>query len=78
MNKIVREHYPAERLPDDLRDNIPAGADVRITIEVLPTKMSPEELLALLASYSLQSLQDGGRSTDAVAEVRSLRDEWDD
>lgn len=76
MNRIVKDHYPAERLPDDLRADLPEGADVRITIEVLPAKMSPEELLAHFASIARDASPTN--TNDAVARVRELRDEWDD
>jgi len=76
MTKIVKDHYPAERLPDDLKADLPKGADVRITIEVLPPKMSPEELLALLGSIARDASPTS--PNDAVARVRELRDEWDD
>jgi hypothetical protein len=32
MNKIVREHYPVEKLPDDLRAGILPGERVTVTI----------------------------------------------
>jgi hypothetical protein len=34
MNKIVREHYPVENLPEDLREGLQAGATVRVVLEV--------------------------------------------
>jgi hypothetical protein len=34
MNEIVRKHYPASRLPADLREGIPEGAEVDLTITV--------------------------------------------
>ncbi len=33
MNKIVREHYPASRLPEDLKVGLSEGAMVRVVIE---------------------------------------------
>ena len=78
MNRIVKDHYPAERLPDDLRADLPKGADVRITIEVLRAPLSREEMLAALEAFRAQVLKTGGHSIDAVARVRELRDEWDD
>jgi hypothetical protein len=33
MNKIVRRHYPAENLPEDLRRDLAGARDVMITIE---------------------------------------------
>jgi len=32
MNTIVKKHYPADRLPDDLRDGLRKGARVQISI----------------------------------------------
>lgn len=77
MNRIVKDHYPAERLPDDLRDNIPVGADIRITIEVLRAPLSREQMLSALDTFRAEVLKTGAHSTDAVARVRELRDEWD-
>ncbi|MGN6103026.1 MAG: hypothetical protein ACTHOR_17950 [Devosia sp.] len=34
MNTIVRKHYPVERLPADLREGLPAGADVTVMVEL--------------------------------------------
>ncbi len=34
MNKIVKEHYPVERLPEDLRAGFSPGSLVRVTILV--------------------------------------------
>jgi hypothetical protein len=34
MNKIVREHYPVENLPEDLRVGFAAGSFVRVTLVV--------------------------------------------
>ena len=33
MNKIVREHYPASKLPEDLRRGLSPDATVKIVIE---------------------------------------------
>jgi hypothetical protein len=43
MNKIVREHYPVERLPDDLRAGmIPGG---RVTVTIVSEETAPTNLL---------------------------------
>lgn len=34
MNVIVRKHYPAGRLPADLRADIPEGSEVDVTISL--------------------------------------------
>ena len=32
MNRIVREHYPASKLPNDLREGIDPGSNVTVTV----------------------------------------------
>ncbi len=32
MNRIVKEHYPVEKLPEDLRAGLGAATHVRITV----------------------------------------------
>jgi hypothetical protein len=38
MNVIIRKHYPASRLPDDLREGLPADGTVDIRIVGEPQK----------------------------------------
>jgi hypothetical protein len=80
MNKIVREHYPAAKLPDALRDEIGAEKRVRITIEVESSGSVSEaadarddwfskyEHIRRATFHSLEEVND---------HVRALRDEWD-
>jgi hypothetical protein len=71
MNKIVREHYPASELPENLRVGI--APDARVTVEV--TVEPPGAGLsfrALFDSLKEQRITEG----DPVARVRELRDEW--
>ena len=37
MNKVVREHYPAAKLPEELREGIDPKANVTITVEIEET-----------------------------------------
>jgi hypothetical protein len=85
MNKIVREHYPVEKLPEDLRDAFPS--DALVTVQVVqedelvfgasPKPMSAKQLAELIRQRH-EGKTDPGRSIeDIVAEVRTLRDEWD-
>jgi hypothetical protein len=49
MNKVIREHYPASKLPDDLREGIDPLKDVTVTVveEERPERvMSFEEIFA--------------------------------
>lgn len=77
MNKIVLEHYPASKLPDELRGQISRGALVRIVIEEDERKpMTHDEFIESLAEARKHAK--GVTLEEAVARVRELRDEWDD
>lgn len=90
MNRIVRENYPVEKLPEDLREGLPEGSTVTVTVEEGQEKPSLEELHALVVDIlnnprqmTLKELRDmvGPRnvtSEEAVSRIRALRDEWDD
>lgn len=86
MNKIVREHYPVEKLPEDLRVHFPNA--VSVTVEVAEENvvlqapasrpLSVQEAAELIRGNLGRSRQISRSADDAVAEVRALRDEWDD
>ena len=77
MNKIVLEHYPASRLPADLRGKFAPGASVTVTVEEEVRKpLSREALLELMRKA--QANAPGTTLEEAVARIRALRDEWDD
>lgn len=84
MNKIVREHYPVENLPADLREGLGDGATVRVVIEVDPAarEITPKRRTVEQTLKQLEKLRrDRAPDTDtseAVSRIRSLRDEWDD
>jgi hypothetical protein len=74
MNRIVREHYPASKLPEDLRAGVDPAATVTVTVveednaTVLPTL---DEIFA--------SRQPPFRTAEEIdAALRRQRDEWDD
>ena len=50
MNKIVRAHYPAAKLPSDLREGLDPASMVRVIIETEEISQHPvmslEEILA--------------------------------
>ncbi|MFG1427340.1 MAG: hypothetical protein B7Y65_03020 [Azorhizobium sp. 35-67-15] len=74
MNRIVREHYPVEKLPEDLRVTGNDNTDVRVVIERVPASVPEEKLRALLAlARRVEPIGD-----DSVERIRKLRDEWDD
>lgn len=35
MNRIVREHYPVSKLPEDLREGFEGQAEVRVTVDAV-------------------------------------------
>lgn len=75
MNKVTREHYPASKLPDELRVGIDPARTVCVTVveEETPLEhvMSLEEIYALAAPFRRRSAE------EIDAEIRALRDEWD-
>ncbi len=77
MNRIVREHYPVEKLPEDLREGFSQGAAVAVTIEVETDR--PQQTSRRLGVLEARALAQ--RATpigdDAVERIRKLRDEWD-
>lgn len=77
MGKIVLEHYPAAKLPNELRGSIAANASVTVTIEEEPTSkaLGHEELIAL--TKQAQARARGTTIEEAVDRIRKLRDEWD-
>ena len=80
MNKIVIEHYPSERLPEDLRLAASGAESVRVTLE--PDRAAPlsraEVAGRLRAEKAGRKPEDGISLEEAVARVRVLRDEWED
>jgi hypothetical protein len=75
MNKIIRENYPASKLPEDLRGGVDPSSTVTVTIveeEKRPEKvMSLEEIWALRAPpfRTAQEIDD---------DLRRDRDEWNE
>jgi len=84
MNKIVREHYPVENLPADLREGLGEGATVRVVIEVdvSVVERAPEQRTLKETLEQLEKLREGRAPdtdvTEAVSRVRALRNEWED
>jgi len=80
MNRIVREHYPASALPEDLRTGIArhASVTVTVTVEEEPTRkpMKRQELLATLREARERTV--GISIEEATTRIRHLRDEWED
>ncbi len=80
MNRIVREHYPVDQLPEDLREGLRSGETVRVVLEAEEVARQPlsfEQSMQLLQDYRRNN-PDRVSAEQAVAEIRALRDEWDD
>jgi len=71
MTKVIRDHYLAEKLPEELRGEIDPKALVRVVVETEQT----EEMV------KLSELIGAGRGIyrspeEAVEAIRRLREEW--
>lgn len=78
MNRIVREHYPVERLPEDLRAELGAVSSVRISIEA---EVQPSRNIEAILKDIQERKARGDwplATDDPVERIRKLRDEWDD
>ena len=75
MNRIVREHYPASRLPEDLREGIDPAREVTVTVSV--DEARPEQVMSLdeIVASGKPHYKD---MTEINEHVRSLREEWSD
>ncbi|WOJ88611.1 hypothetical protein RZS28_12375 [Methylocapsa polymorpha] len=89
MNRIVREHYPAARLPEDLREGLKPEEQVRVTIEsasdldkdisenaeLVRLIRRPERVLSLEEMFAMR--RPVFSSIDEINDhIRALRDEW--
>jgi hypothetical protein len=73
MNRVVREHYPASKLPEDLRTGVDPAATVTVTI----VEEEKSEKIATLEEV-FASRQPPFRSKEEIdADLRLQRDEWD-
>lgn len=84
MNKIVREHYPVEKLPEDLQAELVPGSTVTLTIEAteLRSNQQPQrhgnisDLLERIQKLRASGVIKPVTSEEAVERIRSLRNEW--
>jgi bifunctional DNA-binding transcriptional regulator/antitoxin component of YhaV-PrlF toxin-antitoxin module len=73
MNRIVKEHYPVEKLPADLREGLGDATHVRITVE---NKADDEAILVDLDAKLQKAMTDvaSGRGLSADQVRASLAD----
>jgi len=75
MNKIIREHYPAAQLPEDLRPNEDPNA--RVTVIIEEEEQRHDRVLSLEDIWAMRERP--FRTKEEIdSEIRRQRDEWDD
>ena len=75
MNRIVKAHYPASKLPEDLRAGVDPSSTVTITI--VEEENRPEKVMSLEEIFSLTGFR--RRSAAEIDDdLRRQRDEWYD
>ena len=74
MNRIVRDHYPAEKLPEDLQKLVDPRRPVRLVLEQDDVEQSAGPLTRFVGAFAHY----GSTPHEAVARIRALRNEWDD
>lgn len=77
MNKIVREHYPVDRLPEDLRAELGLARTVTLVIETEDDQSKSTARAAAIAELLEHRRKLVPTTEDSVERVRKLRDEWD-
>jgi hypothetical protein len=74
MNRIVLQHFPASKLPDEMRGNVDPSSTVTVTIE---EEMRPEKVMSLEEIFAAR--RPPFRTAEEIdAQLRRDRDEWDD
>jgi hypothetical protein len=76
MNRIVKEHYPASKLPEDLRAGVDPSATVTVTV-VEENATGPQEVMSLEEIWSLRA-PPFRTAQEIDDDLRRDRDEWDD
>lgn len=84
MNRIVREHYPVSKLPEELQKEFPGHDEVTLTIEARTpsqddrTGPEPPYGWGGFSRYRHLAKPRYNSTEEVVAHVRALRDEWDE
>jgi hypothetical protein len=74
MNAVVRRHYPARKLPDDLRGDIDPSREVVVTVV---EEEPPERVMTLEEIFATRQPPDLTRE-EIDEHIRSLREDRDD
>ncbi|HWJ88118.1 MAG TPA: hypothetical protein VNS12_08620 [Pelagibacterium sp.] len=82
MTRIVRNHYPVDKLPEDLRKHFSRGGLVTLEVKEEPKDaerpVTASEVASMLRAAQERNKASARSMEEIVAEVRDLRDEWDD
>jgi hypothetical protein len=77
VNRIVRTHYPVEKLPDDLREEL-ASSVGHVTVVVEAEEVSPRKQALLDLVRAVQGQTSTFKSNEEIVEyVRAVRDGGD-
>lgn len=83
MNRIVKQHFPAEKLPAELREGLDPKGKVTVTVveeepQERPDAASlPDRPLTLEEIFNYPGIR--SRSMEEIdRDIRKLRDEWDE
>jgi hypothetical protein len=77
MNEIIRRHFPASRLPDELRGDL--QPDDQVTVVVLKEDRQSAEQRLMALDEILARRRPPYRSVEDIdAEIRGERDAWDE
>lgn len=76
MNRIVREHYPAALLPEDLRAGLQLDAHVTVSVEVEEDIPDGEPEMTLEEIFALADKSPRRTADQIDADLNALRDEW--
>ncbi len=75
MNRIVRENYPASKLPEDLRAGVDPSSTVTVTI--VEEEKQAEKVMTLEEIFALRC-PPFRKAEEIDEDLRRQRDEWDD
>ncbi|MEM5581602.1 hypothetical protein WNZ15_04015 [Roseibium sp. AS2] len=80
MNRIVRKHFPVDKLPVELREGLPEGVEVTVTLETEPRARAAFDRVKFREGLdrARTSLGQTISLEEATQRIRDLREEWDD
>jgi len=79
MNRIVWEHYPVEKLPQDIRNALASEQRVRVILEVETGDIAQPDSSDVGHFSRWQHVRQSHFATSEEIDdhIRALRDEWD-